>query len=312
MSDKTLNIEILLFNEFSNLCLANTLEPLRAANTFVSRKLYSWRFVTMDGLPATSSSGIPVMPHDKFDSSVRADMLFVISSYGYRELAIVETHNAIRLGARNADVVIGLDTGAWLMAGAGLLKNKTATVHWDILTNFEETFLDIDAVRQPYVVDGKMITCGGAMASFDLMLFLISKQFGSGLGFDISELFLKSASLDIAPEIMGANTQKAPSLTSQTIALMKEHQEKPLSIPMLANQMGCSQKKLERAFKQEYGVPTRHIYRRIRLSTIRQLVENTDIPIAEITVRGGYENASAMTRAFVAEFGYTPSSIRKG
>jgi AraC family carnitine catabolism transcriptional activator len=34
----------LLFPGFSNLCLANAVEPLRAANTLARRPLYRWRF----------------------------------------------------------------------------------------------------------------------------------------------------------------------------------------------------------------------------------------------------------------------------
>ena len=58
-------IDLLLFDDFSGHCLANTVEPLRAANTLAGRQIYRWRFLTLDGAPATSSAGMEVNPHDK-------------------------------------------------------------------------------------------------------------------------------------------------------------------------------------------------------------------------------------------------------
>ena len=58
----TIKIGFVLFDQFSNLCLANCLEPLRAANTFSSRNIYHWELLTLSGAAVESSSGIPVLP----------------------------------------------------------------------------------------------------------------------------------------------------------------------------------------------------------------------------------------------------------
>ena len=93
--------------------------------------------------------------------------------------------------------------------------------------------------------------------------------------------------------------------------LMQNNLETPISVNELCDQLDCNPKKLERAFKNTFGTTTGKTYRRMRLLLIRQLIENTDLPISEIAIRGGYENASSMTRAFVDEHGFTPSSLRK-
>ncbi|MDG1521414.1 MAG: helix-turn-helix domain-containing protein, partial [Yoonia sp.] len=48
----------------------------------------------------------------------------------------------------------------------------------------------------------------------------------------------------------------------------------------------------------------------LRLNLARKLVADTEQSIAEIASRCGYENASAMTRAFKAAFGVTPRNLR--
>ncbi|MEM1315221.1 MAG: hypothetical protein AAGI51_11740, partial [Pseudomonadota bacterium] len=50
--------DLLLFDGFSNLCLANAVEPLRAANMLSRRPLYAWRLLSIAGASATSSSGL--------------------------------------------------------------------------------------------------------------------------------------------------------------------------------------------------------------------------------------------------------------
>jgi len=42
------------------------------------------------------------------------------------------------------------------------------------------------------------------------------------------------------------------------------------------------------------------------------LARDTELSVAEIAVRCGYQDASAMTRAFRAEFGTTPRALRRG
>jgi transcriptional regulator GlxA family with amidase domain len=52
-------VAILLFDGFSNLRLANAVEPLRAAKTLAGRDLYHWRFLSSTSEAAHSSSRSP-------------------------------------------------------------------------------------------------------------------------------------------------------------------------------------------------------------------------------------------------------------
>ena len=63
--------------------------------------------------------------------------------------------------------------------------------------------------------------------------------------------------------------------------------------------------------KADLGATPATIYRRLRLIQARKLLLETDISVSEIATRTGYENASALTRAFKAEFATTPRTMRK-
>ncbi len=300
-------VDILLFDRFSNHCLANALEPFRAANTLAKRQAYHWQIYTLDGSPVVSSSGISVVPGGAL-KELRADgMLFVISSYGYRDLDTPKTRRGLRAAAARSDVVVGMDTGAWLMAATGLLDGRRATIHWDLIDSFAERFLAVNVVKERFVADGNRITCGGATTAFEVVLDMIRRQQGEALRLDVAALFMH--------ELAGVSVKRDGSprsrLSARAMTLMQENIEHPLSVNRIAEILGCTQKQLERRCIAEFGAPPFRIYRHLRLAAARRLLENSDLPIAEVALRIGYANASAMTRAFRWEFGLAPRAMRK-
>jgi AraC family transcriptional regulator, carnitine catabolism transcriptional activator len=40
-----------------------------------------------------------------------------------------------------------MDTGAWLLAAAGLLAGRRATIHWDEMTAMAERFPEVEVTR---------------------------------------------------------------------------------------------------------------------------------------------------------------------
>ncbi len=297
--------DLLLFDQFSNHCLANTVEPLRAANTLSQRTLYEWRFCTMDAQPVRSSSGMEVTPHVALGDA-RGSSLVVMPSYGVRAL---DHPNVIRPLARalaRYDMLIGMDTGSWLLARAGALSGRRATIHWDVLDSFAEAFPDIDTVRDRFVVDGTRLTCSGAMAAFDLVAHLISEHHGPLLALEVAQLFM-SHEATARP----LNTPiRAGRTVTRAIAIMQAHLDQPIAISTLARNLGCTQKTLEARVREAMQMTPQALYRRLRLNHALALLQGTDQPISEIAGRCGYDTPSALSRAFRATFDRTPSAVR--
>ncbi len=67
----------LLLPQFTLLAFSASVDPLRMANHLSGRELYRWRTVSADGMPVTSSSGIPISADRAMDDDFRADVLFV-------------------------------------------------------------------------------------------------------------------------------------------------------------------------------------------------------------------------------------------
>lgn len=297
-------IDVLLFEDFSALCLANTVEPMRAANRLLGREVYRWRFLGMEQSPVTSSSGMSVSVHETV-SLASGDMLIAMPSYGFVAQSTVPVSRALQAASKRYDVLAGFDTGSWLLAYAGLLDDRQSTIHWEELDRFGEMYPLVNGVRQRFVIDGNRITCSGAQAAFDLMLKLISDRHGAALRVELASLFM-------TPE--RTTPQDAPIAKSKAveraIRVMQENTEYPLPIGQIARQSGRHQKDLERRVREELGASPRQVYRRIRLLAARRLLREQDLAITEVALRVGYQNASAMTRAYRLEFGKTPRDER--
>ena len=300
-------IGVLLFDRFSNHCLANAVEPLRAANSLLGRAVYDWTFISMNGSPVRSSSGLPVAVECALPGSPRGDVLFVIPSYDYRQLVTPASLRALRAAARRYGVLVGMDTGSWLLAAAGLLSGRRATIHWDEIDEFREAFPEVEVSRARTVFDGDIWSCGGAMTAFDLVLRMIGDTHGEALRLEVASLFMHSEG------DTGSGPPMPPPkshLVSAALAMMRENLEEPLTIPALAQALAVNARKLETLFSADLGAGPQKVYRRIRLLAARRYVEQTGMAISEIALRCGYANPSAMTRAFAHEFGAPPRNIR--
>ena len=303
-SDKPLRVGVVLFDGFSNHCVANAIEPLRAANMLGHKRHYEWQYLTMNGDIAESSSGLKIVPHGRLEDA-KGDLLMITPSYGYQDFGGPGVQRGLRAAARRFSDLAGLDTGSWLMAKAGLLAGRRATIHWEVLTAFSEAFPDVNVVRERFVVDGNRITCSGAMAAFDLILHLIAQNHGKALALDVEQLFMARE-----PQTQHLTGAARGRLAKGAVTHMQAHLEKPLTVGQIAMRCGCSQKKLEQVMQRDLGASPQQVYLRLRLNLVRRLAEETNLQLSEVALRAGYRNPSAMTRAFKAEFGVTPSNAR--
>ncbi len=301
-------VAVLLFPRFSNHCLANAVEPLRAANEKLMRIAYRWEIVTLDGEAVESSSGLPVLPACRLSDHPGGDFLFVMSSYDARRHASPRTSRALKSAAKRFPTLIGMDTGSWLMAEAELLDGLRATIHWDEFTAFSETFPDVRSVTDRVVAEPGRWSCGGAMTAFDLVLHLIRETHGEAVRLEVASVFLfqnTQPSQDLIFRRFGSD------IVERAVTLMSSNLETPVPVGDIAGMLEISPRNLMRAFRNDLGAPPQTVYKRLRLMAARRYVEQSGYSIAEIALRCGYLNAAAMTRAFKDEFGIAPSRLRR-
>ena len=99
--------------------------------------------------------------------------------------------------------------------------------------------------------------------------------------------------------------------TRQAHDYLLTHQGSRITLPELAAKFHLSQSSLKICFKALYGVPVASYLRGLRMDTAARLLQESDLPVAEIAHRVGYEDPSRFAAAFRRHTGRRPTELRR-
>ena len=99
--------------------------------------------------------------------------------------------------------------------------------------------------------------------------------------------------------------------TRQVHDYLLTHQGSRITLPELAAKFHLSQSSLKVCFKALYGVPVAGYLRGLRMDTAADLLRGSDLPVAEIAHRVGYEDPSRFAAAFRRHTGHRPTELRR-
>jgi AraC family transcriptional regulator len=90
-----------------------------------------------------------------------------------------------------------------------------------------------------------------------------------------------------------------------------DHLNQPLSLEILAQQVGFSPYHFARLFRQTTGESPHQFVLRQRLEAAQRLLKETDLPLAHVALQVGIPNQSHFTQAFKRHRGMTPLVYRQ-
>ncbi|MEM7509025.1 MAG: GlxA family transcriptional regulator [Pseudomonadota bacterium] len=304
---RTLQIVMVVVPGFNIAATFGFLDPFRAANYLAGRALFRWALASPVAGMVRASNGATLettgLPTDAPD-------LAILSSSWQPEAYFGHPLDAcLRRWSRFGTALIGLDTGAFGLADAGLLDGRRATVHYEHTDAFAETFPTVIASEDLYVIDGDRMTCCGGQAATDLSLQILRGVLGDAAANAAARYIfhenLRPECTRQLPESSEPLGKRAPDSLRRAIQTMEDHLEEALPIPQIAAQTGLSQRQLERLFHQFVGRSPRRYYTDIRLDRARGLVTQTELPLREIALACGFASAEHFSRAYRHRFGLT-------
>lgn len=311
----TLTLLIIVTPNFNLAATVGFLDPFRASNYLDGSILFRWNLVSATGGDVIASNGLSVGTVALRDvRNQTPDIVIVSSSWAPEAYNSVPLHGALARWARAGVTLGALDTGAFILAEAGLLKGKRATTHYEHIDALKELYPETETLEDLFVYDGKRITCCGGNASTDFALHIIRSMHGDSLANAAARyLFhqsLRPQGTSQNPSAVEPLGSTAPGVLKKAIKLMEENLEDALSITQICKRIKMSQRQLDRLFAQFVRKSPVLYYRDIRLDRARGLVTQTDMRLSEIAVASGFSNQAHFSRAYKERFGLSPRSDR--
>ncbi|MGE0237530.1 MAG: GlxA family transcriptional regulator [Parvibaculaceae bacterium] len=311
----TLKLLVIVTPNFNLAATVGFLDPFRASNYLDGSILFRWDLVSASGGEITASNGLSVRTKALREMRNQPqDIVVVSSSWAPETYNSAPLHSALLRWARAGVTLGGLDTGAFILAEAGLLKGKRATTHYEHIDSLKELYPDTETSEDLFVFDGGRITCCGGSAAMDLALHIIRSMHGDSLANAAARyLFhqsLRPRGTSQNPGSLEPLGSTAPDVLKRTIKLMEDNLEDALSIPQICKRVRLSQRQLDRLFVRFVRKSPVLYYRDIRLDRARSLVTQTDMRLSEIAVASGFSNQAHFSRAYRERFGLAPRTDR--
>ena len=298
-----------LLDQFSMLSFASAVDSLRIANRMSNKALYSWRLIGEGGELVSCSAGTTFRLDGDLGDLRRDDIVLICSGVDVQRATSKRLLGWVRRAARQGLKIGGLCTGAYVLARAGLLDGKKATIHWENADSFAEEFDEIELTKSVFVIDGTRMTTAGGTSSIDLLLKLIADEFGEELANAVADqMIYSSIRTDQDTQRLSVPTRigvRHPKL-SQVIQMMEVNIEEPISPSILARDVGMSTRQLERLFRRYLNRSPKRYYMELRLQKARNLLMQTDMSVINVALACGFASPSHFSKCYRAHYDTTP------
>jgi transcriptional regulator GlxA family with amidase domain len=274
---------------------------------------YDIRLLSEHGGPVWSSSGMQLQTEAFGDPAF--DTLIVGSVTEMEMPPSDATMIAfVREAAKSSRRTASICSGAFVLAEAGLLNGRRATMHWAHAASFRARFPDVRTEEDRiFINDGPIWTSAGMTAGIDLVLALIDSDLGPETAKMAARLLVMhqrrlggqkqhSALLDMTPK---------SDRIEMVLAHIRQNLRNPLTIEELAAIANLSSRQFSRAFLAETGQSPAKAVERLRLEAARFMLEEGRHTVNVVAQETGFADRERMRRAFLRTFGVPAEVLRR-
>ena len=98
----------------------------------------------------------------------------------------------------------------------------------------------------------------------------------------------------------------------KTLSFLAENYTRDISLKECADVMGFNMNYFSRFFRSHTGIHFHQYLTALRLQKAQQLLLTTGLPITEVVIRSGFQNAKTFNRVFKNTYGCSPREFRRG
>lgn len=309
----TQSLAFILMPGFSAIAFFAALEPLRIANRLSSKALFAWTIHAPDGDYAAASNGMQLRSDGPLPDAPHT--LVICAGFDPLDSARPALLGQIRRMWRAGCQIGSIDTGAFVLAEAGILGREMITLHWEAAEEFRRRYPRIPVSTELYERHARLITCAGGTAAMDMMLDDIAARHGLALAQAVSDQLIhdriRPAS---APQrtVLGLETQFAGPVVKRLVTAMERGMAGGRALATILADEGLQRRQAERRFGATLGISPGRFYRALRLRHAVDLIRQTGMPVHEAALAAGFSSQPTFSRACRQQFGLSPREILAG
>ncbi|WP_223191226.1 GlxA family transcriptional regulator [Paraburkholderia panacisoli] len=312
------NVALLAFSGAQSIDVAGPMDVFAEANRFLlPESHYKLEVLGIDHGPLRCSNGVTILADRHFSEAHDAYDLLLVA--GGPELVHQEfdpdVYVWLRHAAARAQHFGSICSGAFILARAGLLDGKTATIHG----NYAHALASVCPTAQIktdrlYVQDGRLYTSAGVSAGIDLSLYMLTQEKGNEVALNVAkrhEVFMRRAGgLSQFTGYLAPYRQEVSPVT-QVQQYVLDNLKGDLSTSALASVAKMSLRNFARVFTRDAKISPAEFVENARMSAARSMLENTRTPLKRIADASGFNDPDRMRKAFQRRLGISPLQYRQ-
>ncbi len=210
--------------------------------------------------------------------------------------------------------VVAICTGAFVLAKAGLLDQKTATTHYELCPRLKSSYPKIKIDTNPFFIkDGKVYTSGGVSSGINLSIALIEEDHGREAALKVARklvLELRRPGNQAQFSSFLPVYELKSDLIKRLRSWLMEHLAEDIKVNQLAAQVHMSPRNFARVFLNDTGLTPAKFIEKLRVEMARKYLEDTDLSIEQIAGKCGLGSMVSMRRVFLRHLEISPSYYR--
>ncbi len=224
-----------------------------------------------------------------------------------------EALDALRRAHEEGARIVGLCTGAFVLAAAGLLDGRPATTHWMYAPTLAKRYPSVHVdPRELFVDDGDVLTSAGTAAGIDLCLHIVRTDHGNEAAGALARRLVvpprrsggQERYLDRSlPEEIGADP------LAEVVAWALEHLHEQFDVETLAARAYMSRRTFDRRFRSLTGSAPLQWLITQRVLQAQRLLETSDYSVDEVAGRCGFRSPVALRGHFRRQLGSSPGGV---
>ena len=265
--------------------------------------------------PLRAMGGLTVQVPHGLDALAQADTIVIPGWRDPAEAPPAALADALRAAHARGARICSICSGAFVLAGAGLLDGRRATTHWRYLDAMRVRFPDIELDPSAlYVEDGGIVTSAGSAAGLDMLLHLVRSDFGAAVANRVAQRLVIPAHRDgdQAQLVARPMPDAGPDAIARLLDDVRANIRAGHTVASMAAAARLGTRTFQRRFKERTGLAPLAWLVRERIALAVQLLESRPLlAIDAVADLAGLGSAESLRRHFRAHGLPSPGRYRR-